>query len=133
MLVADVELAVDSVTQTVAVAGHRCLSDESQVFKVGVRLGFRHGTPRPFLEEVSRELNYVGLTDLRVDFYVLGAQWLIGELTNSPGAGFGRFYPEAFAEAMAAHWAAPRAARARASIGMNPLQRETTGNAACRK
>ena len=70
---------------------------------------------------------------LRVDFYVLGAQWLIGELTNSPGAGFGRFYPESFAEAMAAHWAAPRAARARASIGMNPLQRETTGNAACRK
>jgi hypothetical protein len=41
---------------------------------------------------------------LRVDFYVLGDRVLVGELTSSPGAGFGHYYPSAFGEALAAHW-----------------------------
>lgn len=46
---------------------------------------------------------------LRVDFYLLDEQILIGELTSSPGGGFGRFYPASFGEAMAAHWSLPEA------------------------
>ena len=41
---------------------------------------------------------------MRVDFYVLGDRLLVGELTHSPGAGFGRFYPPEFSEQLAAHW-----------------------------
>jgi hypothetical protein len=41
---------------------------------------------------------------LRVDFYVLGDRIFVGELTNSPGAGFGRFYPEKFGEEIVADW-----------------------------
>ncbi len=41
---------------------------------------------------------------LRVDFYLLDGRILIGELTSSPGGGFGRFYPASFGEQMAAHW-----------------------------
>lgn len=57
---------------------------------------------------------------LRVDFYVIGEQVLVGELTSSPGAGFGRFFPSSFSEGLAAQWvrrpvsrpeAPPRAAR----------------------
>jgi hypothetical protein len=44
---------------------------------------------------------------LRVDFYVLGERVLIGELTSTPGAGFGRYYPREFGERMAAHWVLP--------------------------
>jgi hypothetical protein len=47
---------------------------------------------------------------LRVDFYVLGDRVLIGELTSSPGAGFGHYYPESFGEALAAHWVLDRRA-----------------------
>lgn len=41
---------------------------------------------------------------LRVDFYLLDGKILIGELTSSPGGGFGRFYPASFGEQMAAYW-----------------------------
>lgn len=41
---------------------------------------------------------------LRVDFYLLGERVLVGELTSSPGAGFGRYYPFVFGEQLAAHW-----------------------------
>lgn len=41
---------------------------------------------------------------LRVDFYVIGEQVLVGELTSSPGAGFGRFFPASFSEGLAAQW-----------------------------
>jgi hypothetical protein len=41
---------------------------------------------------------------LRVDCYLLGARVLVGELTSSPGAGFGRFFPASYAEALGAHW-----------------------------
>jgi hypothetical protein len=45
---------------------------------------------------------------MRVDFYVLGDRLLVGELTSSPGAGFGRYYPVAFGEALATHWVIDR-------------------------
>lgn len=64
---------------------------------------------------------------LRVDFYLVGGSILIGELTSSPGGGFGRFYPASFGEHMAAHWSplpsrgagadAPRAAGANMHLG----------------
>jgi hypothetical protein len=41
---------------------------------------------------------------LRVDFYITRHGLRISELTNSPGAGFGRFYPEGFGEEMGAWW-----------------------------
>jgi hypothetical protein len=41
---------------------------------------------------------------LRVDYYLTRQGLRISELTNSPGAGFGRFYPERFGEEMAALW-----------------------------
>ncbi len=41
---------------------------------------------------------------MRVDFYVLGERVLVGELTSSPAAGFGRYYPASFSEKMAAFW-----------------------------
>jgi len=44
---------------------------------------------------------------MRVDFYVIGERVLIGELTNSPGAGFGHYYPPQFGEELAAHWVLP--------------------------
>jgi hypothetical protein len=47
---------------------------------------------------------------LRVDFYVPQDQVLIGELTSSPGAGFGRFYPPSFSEGLASHWVIDRRA-----------------------
>jgi hypothetical protein len=45
---------------------------------------------------------------LRVDFYVLRDRVLVGELTSSPGAGFGRYYPASFGEQLAAHWVLDR-------------------------
>jgi hypothetical protein len=47
---------------------------------------------------------------LRVDFYALRDRVLIGELTSSPGAGFGRFYPPSFSETLASHWVIDRRA-----------------------
>jgi hypothetical protein len=44
---------------------------------------------------------------LRVDFYLQGDRVLIGELTSTPGAGFGRYYPREFGEQLAAHWVLP--------------------------
>lgn len=41
---------------------------------------------------------------LRVDLYLLGERVLVGELTSTPGAGFGRFYPASFGEDIAAGW-----------------------------
>jgi teichuronopeptide biosynthesis TupA-like protein len=41
---------------------------------------------------------------LRVDCYLLGEQMLVGELTSSPGAGFGHFFPSSFAESVVAQW-----------------------------
>ena len=49
---------------------------------------------------------------LRVDCYVLDGHVLVGELTSSPGAGFGRFFPASFSEALGNHWVAPAAAAA---------------------
>jgi hypothetical protein len=39
-----------------------------------------------------------------VDCYVFGGRVLVGELTSSPGAGFGRFFPASYAEALGAQW-----------------------------
>lgn len=41
---------------------------------------------------------------LRVDCYVIGGRVLVGELTSSPGAGFGRFFPSSYAETIGAYW-----------------------------
>jgi hypothetical protein len=49
---------------------------------------------------------------LRVDCYVLDGHVLVGELTSSPGAGFGRFFPASFADALGDHWVTPAAAAA---------------------
>ena len=59
---------------------------------------------------------------LRVDCYVLGTRVLVGELTSSPGAGFGRFFPASYSETIGAHWA-PRTPNAAAS----PLPPLTAG------
>jgi hypothetical protein len=32
----------------------------------------------------------------------------VGELTSSPGAGFGHFYPSSFGETLASHWVIDR-------------------------
>lgn len=45
---------------------------------------------------------------LRVDFYLTDAGLRVGELTNSPGAGFGRFYPVSFAVEMGELWSRAR-------------------------
>lgn len=45
---------------------------------------------------------------LRVDCYVIGGRVLVGELTSSPGAGFGRFFPASYAETIGSYWM-PRA------------------------
>jgi TupA-like ATPgrasp len=55
---------------------------------------------------------------LRVDFYVIGERLLVGELTSSPGAGFGRFYPQSFADSMAQYWPAERPAKNLPSVGV---------------
>jgi hypothetical protein len=47
---------------------------------------------------------------LRVDFYVLGDRVLVGELTSSPGAGFGRYYPKSFGETLGSYWVLGRRA-----------------------
>jgi teichuronopeptide biosynthesis TupA-like protein len=57
----------------------------------------------PSLVEIAERLA-APFEFLRVDFYVLGERFLIGELTHSPGAGFGRFYPPQFGEDLAAFW-----------------------------
>jgi hypothetical protein len=49
---------------------------------------------------------------MRVDFYLTRHGLRISELTNSPGAGFGRFYPEAFGVEMGGHWSAAGSASA---------------------
>jgi hypothetical protein len=53
---------------------------------------------------------------LRVDFYVLSDRVLVGELTSSPGAGFGHYYPSAFGDALAAHWVMDRRAATRGRV-----------------
>jgi hypothetical protein len=56
---------------------------------------------------------------MRVDFYLLGDRVLVGELTSSPAAGFGRYYPAAFSEKMAAHWVPGRRG---ANVGVAPAK-----------
>ncbi|MCW5659634.1 MAG: hypothetical protein KIT60_18190 [Burkholderiaceae bacterium] len=58
---------------------------------------------------------------LRVDFYALHDRVLVGELTSSPGAGFGRFYPPSFSEALAAHWVIDRRAERPAPVVAHQL------------
>lgn len=41
---------------------------------------------------------------LRVDFYLTQEGLRVGELTNSPGAGFGRFYPASFGAELGEIW-----------------------------
>lgn len=43
---------------------------------------------------------------LRVDFYVLDDRLYVGELTNTPGAGFWRFQPADFGRQLARYWRA---------------------------
>ena len=57
---------------------------------------------------------------LRVDFYVIGEQVLVGELTSSPGAGFGRYYPASFGETLASHWALDRRVARSAPVTSTP-------------
>jgi hypothetical protein len=45
---------------------------------------------------------------LRVDFYLTDGGLRISELTNSPGAGFGRFYPASFGVEMGEIWSRTR-------------------------
>jgi hypothetical protein len=56
-----------------------------------------------FAERLAAPLEF-----LRVDFYVLRDRVLVGELTSSPGAGFGRYYPPSFGEQLASHWVLER-------------------------
>lgn len=56
-----------------------------------------------FAERLAAPLEF-----LRVDFYVLRDRVLIGELTSSPGAGFGRYFPASFGEQLASHWVLDR-------------------------
>lgn len=44
---------------------------------------------------------------LRVDFYQFDGRLHVGELTNYPGAGFEKFVPHAYADAMGALWKRP--------------------------
>ena len=53
-------------------------------------------------EELARPFEF-----LRVDFYLIGAQVFIGELTNYPGAGFEKFIPGTYANVMGAYWKRP--------------------------
>jgi len=76
-----------------------------------------HGLPR--LVEIAERLA-APFEFMRVDFYVLGNRVLIGELTNTPGAGFGHFYPPQFSEQMAAHWVLPSTAARRHAAGAVP-------------
>jgi hypothetical protein len=55
-----------------------------------------------------------------VDFYVIGEQVLVGELTSSPGAGFGRYYPASFGETLASHWALDRRVARSAPVTTTP-------------
>jgi hypothetical protein len=41
---------------------------------------------------------------LRVDCYLIGDRPYVGELTNSPGAGFERFIPSSFAVTLGSYW-----------------------------
>jgi hypothetical protein len=41
---------------------------------------------------------------LRVDGYVINGRPFVGELTNSPGAGFERFIPSSFAATLGSYW-----------------------------
>lgn len=45
---------------------------------------------------------------LRVDFYLTQEGLRVGELTNSPGAGFGRFYPASFGAELGEIWSRTR-------------------------
>jgi hypothetical protein len=59
---------------------------------------------------------------LRVDFYVLRDRVLVGELTSSPGAGFGHYYPASFGEELASYWVLDRrTARSSAPVMTPPL------------
>jgi hypothetical protein len=64
---------------------------------------------------------------MRVDFYLLGERVLVGELTSSPAAGFGRYYPASFSEQMAAHWVPGRRG---AHVGVAPATNETNASGA---
>jgi hypothetical protein len=57
----------------------------------------------PHLVEIAERLA-TPFEFMRVDFYALGDRVLVGELTHSPGAGFGRYYPPQFSEQLATHW-----------------------------
>lgn len=58
---------------------------------------------------------------LRVDFYVIDGRVLVGELTSSPGAGFGHYYPAAFGETLASHWLLDRRSATRPNKVVAPL------------
>lgn len=60
----------------------------------------------PALIEMAEQLA-APVEFMRVDFYVIGTRVLVGELTHSPGAGLGRYYPPQFSEQLAAHWVLP--------------------------
>lgn len=53
-------------------------------------------------EQLARPFEF-----LRVDFYQVDGRVYVGELTNYPGAGFERFIPHAYADAMGALWKRP--------------------------
>lgn len=54
-------------------------------------------------EQLARPFEF-----LRVDCYVAGSSLYVGELTNSPGAGFERFIPASFALELGRYWTAER-------------------------
>src|SRR5262249_54263370 len=57
---------------------------------------------------------------MRVGFYVLGDRVLVGELTSSPGAGFGHYHPASFGEQLASHWVLERRREAQ-QLSTSPL------------
>lgn len=64
---------------------------------------------------------------MRVDFYALGDRVLVGELTSSPGAGFGHYHPASFGEQLASHWVLERprdAKQVTASLWSPPVAAE---------
>ncbi|HET7525722.1 MAG TPA: ATP-grasp fold amidoligase family protein [Burkholderiaceae bacterium] len=78
-----------------------------QLLPVRTSLPRHHPEPPPpalpRLIEIAEQLA-APFEFMRVDCYLIGERVLVGELTNSPGAGFGRYYPPQFGEELAVHW-----------------------------
>ncbi len=94
-----------------------------------VRLTIENHAPDPRpprLEEMVRiaEKLAAPFEFLRIDCYVIGDALYVGELTNTPGAGFEKFIPARFADEFGSYWS-PR--RAESGASRDPLPQATCG------